>query len=252
MRSIVAILLALTSTASLDAATGAAPVTNAASADAAWFQSTEQSLFDAIATGDHGPWERVLDPTFVITGEEGEVLTREALLDSMHGLPPPLTGKITVRELTVQDYGSFAIVRFLADETENVWGQELATKYRITDTWRRDGKQWKLVGSHASVVTQDPPAQEVSTAGWPGLVGTYKLLPNGWTFTVELRDGKLWGGRDPAKLSPLVPMAPNVFVVSGKLGEWIFVTDETGKATRIVDLRKFEPLIWTRVESLAR
>lgn len=216
-------------------------------AEAAWFQATEQAMYDAIAKGDHAPWQRVLDPTFQITGEEGEVLTGAALLDSMHGLPPGLSGSITVRELTVQDYGTFAIVRFLTDETETVFGQALATKYRITDTWRRDGKEWKLVGSHASVVTQDPPAQQVSTAGWPGLVGAYKLLPDGWTFTVELRDGKLWGGRDAAKLSPLVPVAPNVFVVSGRLGEWIFVTDESGKATKIVDLRKFEPLIWTRV-----
>jgi hypothetical protein len=37
-------------------------------------------------------------------------------------------------------------------------------------------------------------------------------------------------------------------VVSGSLGEWIFVTDEHGQATRILDFRKFEPLVWSRVE----
>jgi ABC-type sugar transport system ATPase subunit len=45
-----------------------------------------------------------------------------------------------------------------------------------------------MVASHLSVVTRDPPAQEVSKAGWAGLVGQYRLLPNGWTFTVELRE----------------------------------------------------------------
>jgi len=36
-------------------------------------------------------------------------------------------------------------------------------------------------------------------------------------------------------------------VVSGSLGEWLFVT-ENGKAVRILDFRKFEPLVWTRVD----
>jgi hypothetical protein len=31
------------------------------------------------------------------------------------------------------------------------------------------------------------------------------------------------------------------------LGEWLFVVGPDGKAMRIVDFRKFEPLVWTRV-----
>ena len=118
----------------------------------------------------------------------------------------------------------------------------------MTDTFRRDGHEWKMVASHASVVTRDPPEQPVSVDGWPGLVGRYRLLPDGWTFTVEMREGKLYGGRDPGKLRPLIPLTPNAFVISGSLGEWIFVTNERGQATRILNFRKFEPLVWRRVE----
>jgi hypothetical protein len=114
----------------------------------------------------------------------------------------------------------------------------------VTDTYRREKDNWKLVASHVSVVTQDPPAQNVSKVGWPALVGNYQLLPGGWTFTVELRDGTLYGGRDPKKLRPFIPLTPDAFVLSGALGEWLFVV-ENGSATRIVNLRKFEPLIWT-------
>ena len=105
-----------------------------------------------------------------------------------------------------------------------------------------------MVASHASVVTRDPPEQPVSTDGWAGFVGRYRLLPDGWTFTVELREGKLYGGRDVKKLRPLIPLTPNAFVVSGSLGEWIFVTNERGQTTRILNFRKFEPLVWSRVE----
>ena len=223
-------------------------VANAAPNDAAqWFQKSEQSLMDAVASGDKAAWDRILDPSCILTSEEGEVMTREQFLSGLRPLPAGLTGGIAVKELTVQEFPSFAVVRFVADEWERVFGERLTTKYRVTDTFRRDGDEWKMVASHVAVVTQDPPAQNVSRAAWPALVGTYQLMPDGWTFTVQLRDGALYGGRDPKKLRPFIPLTPDAFVLSGSLGEWMFVV-ENGAATRIVSFRKFEPLIWTRVD----
>ncbi len=215
------------------------------------FQATEQALMDAIAPGDKAAWERVMDPSCVVTTEEGQVLTRQQFLDELRPLPKGLSGRIVVRELRVQELPGLAVVRYLADESETVFGQSLATQYRVTDTFRRDGNAWKLIASHFSVVTRDPPPQAVSKAEWPAFVGTYQVAPGGWTFTVELREGMLYGGRDPSRLKSFVPLAPNVFVLSGSLGEWIFVT-ENGRAERIVDFRKFEPLVWTRVAAPSR
>jgi hypothetical protein len=212
-----------------------------------WFQKTEQALMDSIALGDKSVWERVMDPACLVTTEEGQVLTRQQFLDELRPLPKGLAGGIAVKELTVQEFPDFAVVRYLADEWETVFGQKLATHYRVTDTYRREGKDWRLVAAHLSVVTRDPAEQDVSHAGWPGLVGAYRLLPDGWTFTVELRDGQLHGGRDPKKLRPLIPLTPDTFVLTGSLGEWLFVVDK-GKATHIVNFRKFTPLVWTRVE----
>ena len=212
-----------------------------------WFQQTEQALMDALAPGDKSVWERVMDPSCVVTTEEGQLLTRQQFLEELRPLPKGLAGGIAVKELTVQEFPTLAVVRYLADEWETVFGQKLTTQYRVTDTYRRDGKDWKLVAAHLSVVTRDPAPQEVSRAGWPGLVGKYRLLPDGWTFTVELREGQLYGGRDPQKLRPLIPLTPDAFVLTGSLGEWLFVVDK-GKATHVVSFRKFEPLVWTRVE----
>lgn len=212
-----------------------------------WFQANEQALMDAIASGDKAAWDRAMNPECVVTSEEGEVLGRQQFLDGLRPLPAGLSGRITVRDLTLQQLPGFALVRYLADETESVFGQALAVRYRVTSAYRSDGSAWKLLASHLSVVTGDPPAQAVSKAGWPGLVGQYRLLPDGWTLTVELRDGELYAGRDPKKLKRLVPLSPDAFVLSGSLGEWLFVV-EGGKATRIVNLRKFAVLVWTRVE----
>jgi len=212
-----------------------------------WFQSTEQALMDAVASGDKGVWDRVMDPSCIVTTEEGQVLGKQQFLDELRPLPAGLRGGIVVRDLTVQDVPGAAIVRYLADEWESVFGQRLTTRYRVTDTFRPAGKEWRLVASHASVVTLDPPAQDVSTAGWAAYAGTYRLLPDGWTFTVELRDGKLYGGRDPKGLRPFIPLTPDAFVLSGRSGEWIFVT-ENARPVRILNFRKFEPLVWSRVD----
>ena len=212
------------------------------------FQTIEQSLMNAITAGDRTAWERVLDGDCVLTTEEGQLLTRKAFLDDLRPLPPGLSGDIVVRDLSVQEQSNVAIVRFLADESETVFGQRLTTKYRVTDTFRRQAGSWKMIASHVSVVTADPPQQTVDPEGWPGLAGTYQLVPDGWSFHVELRGGALYGGRDPAKLRPLIPLTPTSFVLQGSLGEWLFVVERDGTASRIVDFRKFEPLVWTRVK----
>jgi hypothetical protein len=228
-------------------AAAASPPTNPSAETVRYFQSTEQDLMDAIGRGDKAVWDRAMDPSCVITSEEGEVLTKAQFLDELRPLPSGLSGEIVVKDVTVQEYPGFAVVRSLDDEHETVFGQKLEVRYRTTSTWQRDGKDWRLVALHLSVVTEDPPPAEVSTADWPAFAGTYRLLPDGWTFTVERRDGKLFGGRDPKALRELLPIAPNAFVQSGRLGEWIFVL-ENGRATRLVNFRKFDPLIWTRVE----
>lgn len=212
-----------------------------------WFQATEQALLDAIAPGDKGVWERVMDPSCVVTTEEGEVLTKQQFLEVLKPLPSGLSGGIVVKDLSVKEFSDFALVRYLAEESESVFGQRLTVHYRVTNTYKRDGSTWRMVGSHLSVVTRDPPAQEVPQSGWPGLVGTYRLLPDGWTFTVELRNGRLWGGRDPTKLRPLIPLTSHAFVLSGSLGEWHFVIEDE-RAARILNMRKFAPLVWTRVD----
>ncbi len=217
------------------------------------FQRLEQKLMDAIAPGDKAVWDSAMDDTCVVTSEEGQLSSKADFLRDLKPLPPGLTGGITVRDLTVQPLASFAIVRYEADEWEQVFGQRLTTKYRMTDAFRRDGADWKLLASHTSVVTADPPAQSVDKRHWSDLVGDYQVLPDGWVFHVELRDGVLYGGRSPGSLRPLIPLTPVAFVLEGSLGEWLFDTGGGGgPASRIVELRKFEPLVWTRVAGRTR
>jgi hypothetical protein len=115
-----------------------------------WFQTVEQALMDSIGPGDKSVWERVMDPSCLVTSEEGQVLTRQQFLDQLRPLPQGLTGGITVKDMTVQEFPTFAVVRYLADEWESVFSQRLTTQYRVTDTFRRDSHDWKMVASHSA------------------------------------------------------------------------------------------------------
>ena len=48
---------------------------------------------DAVAAGDRAVWDRVMDDTCVVTGEEGEKLTKAEFLKGLRPLPQGLSGK---------------------------------------------------------------------------------------------------------------------------------------------------------------
>jgi Domain of unknown function (DUF4440) len=97
-----------------------------------WFQATEQALMDAVASGDKAVWDLVMDAECVVTTEEGQVLLRRQFLDELRPLPAGLSGHIAVEELTLQELPGLVLVRYLADETESVFGQSLVVGYRVT------------------------------------------------------------------------------------------------------------------------
>jgi len=212
-----------------------------------WFQTTTQSLADAIATGDHALWERTLAAEYTLTDEEGRVIARTEFLDELKGLPTGFSGNIAVKELTVDEYPSFAVVRYLYDEHETIFGQALHTFYRTTDTYRKDDRHWKLVATQVTVVPSDPePLVTPTAAELARLEGTYRLAP-GRDFLVKARDGKLFGGRNEASLKEMIPLSPLVFVPKGGIYPQIFVLDASGKAVKLVQYHKFEEVVQKRV-----
>ena len=90
---------------------------------------------DAVASGDKAVWDRMLDRSCILTSEEGLVMNREQFLAGLRPLPTGLTGGIAVKELAVQEFPSFAVVRFVADEWERVFGQRRSLR-RPSITWR--------------------------------------------------------------------------------------------------------------------
>jgi hypothetical protein len=213
-----------------------------------WFRSTTQALFDAVAGGDTAVWDRVLDADCVITTEDGEVLTRRRFLAQMRPLPPGFSGHIRVRDLSVRAAGDAAVVHYWLDETESIFGQQLKTTYAETDVYRPVSGSWKIVAMQVTVVPRDLEPVAVDRSGWSALIGEYRYDPRATSrYHVFLRDGGLYGGRDPKSATRLIPLAPLVFFQQGSIHIMVFVRDSAGGVTEVRELHKYNEVRMERV-----
>ena len=229
----------------------AEPVRDEARDPVAWFKATTQTLVDALATGDKAVWDRVLDPHCIITTEDGAVLDKARFLNELRPLPPGFTGNIKVRDLTVRDVGTAAVVHYWLDESENVFGQELKTTYVETDVYQRGGeKSWTMLASQVTVVPRDLAPIQVDSSGWQSLLGDYRLGETATSrYRVFLRDGSLYGGNDIKTATRLIPLAPLVFFQQGSIHVMVFVQDKSGAVTEVRELHKYNEVRMQRVAS---
>ena len=218
-----------------------------------WFRKTTQDLYDAVAPGETAVWDRVLDTNCRITTEDGEVLDKAHFLQEMRPLPRGFSGRIKVRDLTVQRLDQAAVVHYWLDETEEIFGQQLRTTYVETDVYRRATDSWKMVALQVTVVPRDLEAVPVHSTDWPALAGDYRLADEANThYEVRLRDGALYGGRDQKTATLLIPLAPLVFFQKGSIHIMVFVQDDTGAIAEVRELHKYNEVVMKRVTTPAK
>lgn len=211
--------------------------------DHAWFQHNTQALFDAVSDGIPSVWDQALADGFVVSDEDGNLMGRAELLKSIRPLPPGSAGHINIVDLVVRGLGSAAVVHYVIDETEDVQGQQLHTKYRETDTYAPMGGAWKLVASQVTVVPRDMDPVPVDESGFPKLVGDYRISPaDTHGYHVYLRGSALYGGRDEQSATRLIPLSPLVFFQSGSIHTMIFVADAKGAVIAVREVHKYNEL----------
>lgn len=216
--------------------------------DTAWFKSTTQKLFDAVAGGESRVWDQVLDADFQITTEDGEVMERSKFLETMRPLPAGFIGHIKVRDLTVRTAGGAAVVHYWLDETEEIFGQELRTTYVETDVYRRVAGAWKMAAAQVTVVPRDLEPVPVGTQEWQRLVGDYAYSERASSrYRVFVRSGALYGGRDEKSATRLIPLSPLVFYQQGSIHIMVFVRDGSGAVNEVRELHKYNEVRMKRV-----
>src|ERR1700759_753137 len=97
-------------------------------AKAAQIIKLEQRLCDA-SPGDAVTWGKYLDPKWHIISEDGSNMFREEFLKSLAPFPKGYSGNIKVTKPILNFYKDIAVITYVADEHETVFGQNLHTTY---------------------------------------------------------------------------------------------------------------------------
>jgi ketosteroid isomerase-like protein len=212
-------------------------------------RAKDQALLDAIAPGDRKVWEQALASDAVYVDESGTILDRAAFLDQLTPLPVGVSGKLEISNYQARVIGDLATVIHLDDEHETFHGQKLFAQYLTTETWRRDGDDWKLYLIHTYAVLKDPPSITLPEKELRQYVGEYSAAPD---LKYEIRwDGKrLVGGKKGNSMKPLDVEVRDVLFVPGQPRiRKIFQRDEKGKITGFVDRRESWDLVWKKEKS---
>jgi hypothetical protein len=220
----------------------------AAPVDSAWFQTTTQALYDALATGDAKAWDQALASDCIYTSEDGLVQDRAELIKGIQPLPKGFSGGIKLRDFSTRPAGDAVVAHYFADEWEDVYGQHLKTTYVSTDTWtKRDGK-WQMVATQTTVVPRDEDAVPVDPKSFVPLLGTYKVSPESPSnYVVFTRGSDLYGGRDEKTATRLIPLSPLVYFQAGSIHTMIFVMGKDGRVDEVREIHKYNELAYRRV-----
>jgi hypothetical protein len=204
-----------------------------------------QELYDAVAPGNHAPWQKYFADDCVYADEKGRQMDKTKLLADLSPMPKGYSGMIKVVKPVSRIIGDTAILSYDLDETETVFGQNLAARYHTIDTWlRRDGN-WQIIASQTMRYYEDPAIGRADPAKFSEFSGTYELAP-GQTRKVLAENGNLFVERN-GKRDQLYPETPDIFFRKGVEGRILFRTSTEGKVTALIDRRNNEDIVWKKI-----
>jgi hypothetical protein len=229
-----------------------AAIQTAAEPDAASIQqrlrANDQALLDAIAPGDRAVWERLLAKDAVYVDENGAVLHREQFLAALKPLPAGNSGHIDIVHYEVTIRGNVALVIHKDDERENYHGLALRADYLMTETWVKEGADWRLALVHVYVVAKDPPAIKMPANRLAEYEGSYRAAPD-LAYVIRREGDHLVGDRQGLPSVTFSQESTDVFFVPGHPRDRkIFRRDAGNKIVDFVDRREGEDLVFVRGE----
>jgi hypothetical protein len=211
-------------------------------------RADDQALLDAIAPGDKAVWQRLLAQDAVYVDENGTVMNRAQFLAALKPLPSGSSGHISIVDYQAKIHGQVALVVHKDDERENYHGIPLHADYLMTETWIKEGADWRLALVHVYVVAKDPPAIKTPPAALAEYEGRYRAAPD-LSYVIRREGDHLIGERQGLPSVTLAQESADVFFVPGHPRDRkIFRRDADNKIVDFVDRREGEDLVFVRGE----
>lgn len=205
-----------------------------------------QEMFDAVAAGDKGPWQKYLAEDCMYFDEKGRNMNKAAMVADISPLPPGYSGSIKLGKAQSHIEGDVAILSYDLDEKETIFGQDMTARYHETDTWMRRNGQWQIVAGQVLRYYEDPATGKLAAKLVPGYLGIYELAP-GNTQTVSTDGGQLYRQRGDRPRDQLIPEATDIFFRKGVEGRILFRRGDDGRVDALIDRRNNEDVVWKKV-----
>jgi hypothetical protein len=211
-------------------------------------RADDQALLDAIAPGDKAVWERLLAQDAIYVDENGAVMNRAQFLAALKPLPSGSSGHISIVDYQAKIHGQVALVVHKDDERENYHGIPLHADYLMTETWIKEGADWRLALVHVYVVAKDPPAIKTPPSVLAEYEGRYRAAPD-LSYVIRREGDHLVGERQGLPSVTFAQESADVFFVPGHPRDRkIFRRDAGNKIVDFVDRREGEDLVFVRGE----
>jgi hypothetical protein len=220
------------------------PSQSAAEAD---LRRNTQDLLDAVAPGDRAVWNRLLDSAAIQVDENDVVRDKAEILAGLEPLPSGLVGNLAIDEFKVVLHGNVAVVTHEDKEYLDFHGQVIRSRFRMTDTWLREGADWRQVASQVLAVPQDPPAVRLEHATLCSYAGRYAMTET-IVATLRCAGDSLAMERPGRTARTFLPETRDVFFEPGApRTRRIFQYDAQGQITGFVDRREARDIAWKRI-----
>src|SRR5438552_14344966 len=211
-----------------------------------------QELYDAIVPGNQAPWKKYFADDCIFSDEKGRTLDKAKLIADITPLPAGYSGTIKIGNVQSRVIGETAILRYDANETKTIFGQNLTARYHFTDTWLRRNGEWQIIASQAHRYYEDPAVGKADDKKFPDYIGKYELAP-GQTRTVAVENEKLFIERngnkeEQNKKQQLLPETSDLFFRKDVEGRILFHYGSTSAVDALIDRRNNEDVVWRRVK----
>jgi hypothetical protein len=211
-------------------------------------RADDQALLDAIAPGDKTVWERLLAQDAIYVDENGAIMNRTQFLAALKPLPAGSSGHISIVDYQAKIHGRVALVVHKDDERENYHGIPLQAGYLMTETWIKEGADWRLALVHVYVVAKDPPAIKTAPNLLAEYEGRYRAAPD-LAYVIRREGDHLIGERQGLPSVTFAQESADVFFVPGHPRDRkVFRRDAGNKIIDFVDRREGEDLVFVRGE----
>jgi ketosteroid isomerase-like protein len=113
----------------------------------------ENDWAKAALAGDSAALDKILAPDYILTGSNGEVVTRADMLANLKSGQNKYD-VFTVEDMKVYPYGNAAVVTGKGKVKGTEMGKAVDEEDRFTDTWIKMNGKWMAVATHASRISK--------------------------------------------------------------------------------------------------